>query len=570
MAVALGRVPRLVGAKLQKPASAVVLLVLAMAAAATWLLLAGRDLTFHGDEIFYYANLITREGVTSPQYGVEYFLAPHNGHLVLLGRLAYEALFAVAGADYGVFRAVEVLGVLACAGLFFALAVRRTSPLVALALSVLICFFGYANETLMWPFDLHTVYAAALGLGALLALERDDRAGDVAGCVLLVLSVLMVEVGLAFVVGAAVLVLLSPDRRGRIWIFLVPLALYAVWWLWARQFDQSDVLFTNIRLVPSELVDALAAVVGCILGLNPTGAEARPEVVGIVPAAMVAAGFALAGLVYRVRQGNVPPTLWAFLATVVAYWLTMAAGGRPPDSTRYVFVGAVLVLLVAVDAIRHVRFGTLATVAFFVVVAFAVPPNIAKLYDGRGPELDVSRVTGSEYAMLDLVGEKVNPDFVPALEPAVQEAGGSLFVPLAAGDYFDAARRNGSLGMPLEELRSGDPKYGAIADATLVAALELELAPVGAPAGGDSCPAVTDATATDLAYFDLERGGAVLGNRGEETVSVGLSRFGPGAPGAPAGELEPGEWAEVRIPPDAAPDRWRAAISGPVSVCPLS
>src|SRR6476620_8017736 len=338
----------------------------AMAVSATWLLLIGGDLTFHGDEVFYYANLVTKEGVTSQSYGLEYLFAPHNGHLVLLGRLAYEALFAVAGTD---------------SGLFFVLAIRRTSPLVALALSILLAFFGYANETLMWPFDLHTVYSAALGLGAILALERDDRKGDIAGCVLLALSVLMLEVGLAFVGGVAVLVLLRPDRRCRLWIFLVPLALYAIWWLWARQFDQSDVLFTNIRLVPSELVNALAAVVGCLLGLNPTGAEARPEVVGVTPAATVAAGFGLAGLVYRVRRGAVPPTLWAFLATAIAYWLTMAAGGRPPDSTRYVFVGAVLVLLVAVDALRGVRFGWKATAAFFLVVALAIPANVAKLYD---------------------------------------------------------------------------------------------------------------------------------------------------------------------------------------------
>ncbi|MDX6634979.1 MAG: hypothetical protein QOF06_1182 [Solirubrobacterales bacterium] len=542
----------------------------AFAISATWLLLAGGVLTFHGDEIFYYANLVTREGVTSQVYGLEYLFAPHNGHLVLLGRLVYEALFAVAGTDYGVFRAVEVLGVLACSGLFFALAVRRTSPLVALALSILLVFFGYANETLMWPFDLHTVYSAALGLGAILALERDDRAGDIAGCVLLALSVLMLEVGLAFVVGVAVLVLLQPDRRRRLWIFLVPLALYAAWWLWARQFDQSDVLFTNIRLVPSELVNALAAVVGCLLGLNPTGAEARPEVVGITPAATVAAGFALAGLVYRLRRGSVPPTLWAFLATAIAYWLTMAAGGRPPDSTRYVFVGAVLVLLVAVDALRGIRFGRLATAGFFLVVALAIPANIAKLYDGRGPEIDVSRVTGSEYAMLDLArGQGVDPGFVPAHDPEVEAAGGGLFVPLAAGDYFDAVDRNGSLGMSLGELRGGDPKYGAIADATLAGALRLELAPGEAPAGSASCPAIADATATNIAYFELEPGGTVLGNRGEDTVSVGLSRFGPAAPGTPIGQLEPGEWAEVRIPPDTAADPWRAVVNGPVSVCPL-
>jgi len=452
------------------------LLALAMAASATWLLLAGRGLNFHGDEMFYYANFVTRGGVTSQVYGVEYLFAPHNGHFVLLGRLAYEALFAVFGTDYGVFRVVEVVGVLVCAGLFFALAVRRTSPLIALALSISLLFFGYGSETMLYPFDLHTVYAAALGLGALLVLEREDRTGDVAACVLLVLSVLMLEVGLAFAVGVAVLVLLRPDRRARLWIFLVPLVIYAVWWAWAHQFEQSEVLFTNIRLIPYELTNALGAVMGCLLGINPTGAGVLPEVVGITAGGMVAAGFAIAGLVYRVRLGNVPATLWAFLATAIAYWLTMAAGARPPDSTRYVFVGAILVLLVAVDAIRHLRLGWQVTAAFFVIVALAIPPNVSKLDDGRVSALETSRIVGSEYAMLDLVGRgRVGADFVPASEPAVEAAGGGLFVPIAAGDYFDAAERNGSLGMPLEELRSGDPKYGTIADATQIEAYRLGL-----------------------------------------------------------------------------------------------
>ncbi|HET8814576.1 MAG TPA: hypothetical protein VFM51_06435 [Solirubrobacterales bacterium] len=556
-------------AKLQKPVAAVGLLGVAMAISATWLLLAGRDLTFYGDEIFYYGKLVTREGVTSQLHGIEYFFAPHNGHLVLLGRLVYEALFAVAGTDRAVFMAVEALGVIACVGIFFALAVRRTSPLIALALSILLLFFGYANETLLWPFDLHTVYAAALGLGALLALEREDRAGDVAGCALLVLSVLMVEIGLAFAVGVAVLVLLRPDRRRRLWIFLAPVALYAAWWLWARQFDQSDVLFTNIRLIPQVLTNALGAVMGCLLGINPTGAGVPVELVTVTAGGMVAAGFAIAGLIYRVRLGNVPPTLWAFFATLIVYWLTMAAAARPPDSTRYVFVSAVLVLLVAIDAVRHVRFGPRAAAALFVLVALVIPPNIAKYYDGRGISLEVSRITGSEYAMLDLVGaERVDPAFIPARDPAVEAAGGGLFVPIGAGDYFDAVDRNGSLGMSLAELRAGDPKHGAIADATLAAALRLELDGGRPPAAG-SCPAVTTGTPSNLAYFDLERGGAVLGNRGEDTITVGLSRFGPGAPGAPVGKLEPGEWAEVRIPPDAALDPWRAVVDGPVAVCPL-
>ena len=111
-------------------------------------------------------------------------------------------LFELAGTSYFVFRAVEVAGFLICVGLFYALARRKTTPFIALAFSVSLLFLGYAQETLLWPFDLHTVYALAFGLGALLALElRSDRRGDIAACALLILSVLTLEVGLAFVVG---------------------------------------------------------------------------------------------------------------------------------------------------------------------------------------------------------------------------------------------------------------------------------------------------------------------------------------------------------------------------------
>lgn len=207
---------RPVAGRLQKPAFALGGLALAMVASATWLLLAGKGNVLHGDELFYFSHLVDKGGGLARIDGAEYLFAPHNGHLVILGRLFYELLFGLFGSDYFWFRAAEVLGILTCSGLFFALAWRRTSPPIALAFTLPLLTLGYANEVLMWPFDLHTLYSAALGLGAFLALERDDRRGDVLTAVLLVLSVAMLEVGVAFAVGVAVSVLLRDDRRRRL------------------------------------------------------------------------------------------------------------------------------------------------------------------------------------------------------------------------------------------------------------------------------------------------------------------------------------------------------------------
>lgn len=556
---------------LRDPRAPLAGLALAMVASATWLLLAGRGNGLHGDELFYYSHLVGNDGITSALHGLEYLLAPHNAHLVFGGRLVYEILLGLGGTDYTPFRVVEVAGILLCAGLFFVSARRGLSPWVALAMSISLLTLGYANETLMWGFDMHTVYAAALGVGAILLLERGERRADLCAGLLLVLSVATLEVGLAFTIGAAVSVLSRDGRVRRLWIFLLPLVLYVVWWAWAKKFGQSDIVLSNVRLIPHEFVEALSAVVGSVLGINSTPEAAF---VGTTPAATVAAGFALAGLAYRVRRGAVPPALWAFLATALAYWLTMAMGGRAPDSTRYVFVSTLLVLLVAAEAMKGLRFSPLAIGGFFVVVALAIPPNVAKLNDGRAYELREAAINGAEYAMLDLAGPKrTGAGYLPGDDPLVEAAGGNVGVGLDEGHYFEGRSDYGSLGMPLDQLRGADAPLRNIADATLIGAYGLKLKPVSeAAAGGapaqSSCPTVTDGTPQNVAYFKLEPGGVLLGAP-SGPVEVSLSRFTGGLPAVPLGRIDAGEWAVIRIPHDAAPDPWRAVVNGPVAVCPL-
>jgi hypothetical protein len=544
-------------------------LAVAMAGTAVWLLLAGDGNALHGDELFYFAHLVNKGSGVVRVGGLEYLFAPHNGHLVILGRLVYELLFGLFGADYLWFRVAEVIGLLTCAGLFFALALRRTSPPIALAFTLSLLTLGYANEVLTWPFDLHTLYSAALGLGAFLALEREDRRGDAVACTLLVLSVAMLEVGVAFAIGAAVLILLGENHKRRLWVFLGPIAIYFVWWLWAHKFEQSGILLSNVRLIPLTIANSLIAAIGSVTGLNPTAGGAPPEVTTITAAPAVVAGLAVAGLVYRVRRGGVPSTLWMFLATAIAYWVTMAMGARAPDGTRYLYVGTLLVLLVAVDAIRGIRFSPLATLGFFAVVLFALPANVQKLNDGRGLELQSARVLSSEFAMLDLARGHVAPHYLPSTDPRVEEAGGYQGVALRAGAYFYGEDRNGSLAMPLSQLREETPEIRRIADVSLVGALRLSLQPAPNPSRLNSCLETAEVAPGSFTSFELRQGGALLGAKKGE-AEVFASRFThPGSGSVPVGQLPAGGWAEMRIPPDSAPDPWLAVVSAPVYVCPL-
>jgi hypothetical protein len=553
---------------LRKPAAVPGILLLAMAAAAVWTLHIGRDLALNGDEVFYFAHFVIRDGVVSPLHGVEYFFAPHNGHLVLGGRLVFEALFRLAGTDYLYFRIAELAGILACVGGFFVIVRRRTEPLIALAFSVSLLFLGYANETFLWGFDLHTVYSLGFGLGALLALEREDQAGDVAAFLLLVLSVATLEVGLAFAVGIAVSVLPREDRLRRLWIFLVPVGLYAIWWLWARKFGQSEAELANVHLIPRAIVDGAAAVAGSLTGVNPTGADTPAGQTTVTAAGGVLASLAALALALRIRRGGVPRTLWVSLAILLAYWVQIAMGGREADSARYIFVAATMALLLAADALRDRTLPALAIAAVFLVVALALPGNLAKLEDGRATMLPEANASRAEYAMLDLARGRVSPDFVPAGDPRVQEAGGAVFVPMPAGDYFEGEDRYGPLGFSLERLREESQRVRDVADATLVAADGLELRPSQAPAHPSACPAITEATPKDAAYFDLPSGGALLGARAG-SLEVGLSRFSKGAYGVPVGDLNADGWAVLMTPRDSASDPWLALVKAPVYVCPL-
>jgi hypothetical protein len=266
----------------------------AIVVSASWLILAGYGLSFASDDLVYYAHLVTRNGVETPTHGLEYFFAPSNGHLQVFGKLIYEVLFDLAGGgNYWVFQAFDVAGVMACVVLFFVFAKRRIGPVPALVPCISLLFLGFGWEAFIWAFDMHTIYALAFGLGALLLLERRDLRGDVGACVLLVLSVGMIELGLAFVLGAAAAVLLAPDRRRRVWIFLVPLVLYAIWWMWSRQFHQSSIFLSNIRLYPKTVTDALAAIAGSVFGLNPTGAGVPQPITEITAWGAVIAAIAV-------------------------------------------------------------------------------------------------------------------------------------------------------------------------------------------------------------------------------------------------------------------------------------
>ena len=293
-----------------------------------------RDTTFTLDELYLFS--------ASPQLDLRGLIEPYNGHLVLTTRLVYAATLDVFGAGYLPFRLLTLCSVLLTAGLLFVFAQRRIGAVAALAPTLVLLFYGSDPYHVISGNGFTVLLPLALGIAALLALEREDLGGDLGACVLLCLAIATYSVGVAFVVGTAALILLGADRWRRAWVFLVPALLYGAWFLWSRSQDagtgEGTVSLGNLLLVPNWMLNSLAAVGTSLLGLNYDYGELGSNWGPVVAIA------ALVALAWRLRLGNVPTWLWALMAVPATLWVIGAARGvfppfRVPQSSRYIFPG---------------------------------------------------------------------------------------------------------------------------------------------------------------------------------------------------------------------------------------
>ena len=197
-----------------------------MVCSAGLMLWLNRGGTYFSDDLAWFAF--------SPDLSARDLLEPHYGHLIALPRLLYKAVLETLGSSYLTFRILLAIVVASGAGLFFVYARRRVGGPVALIGAVLLLFLGADWYHLVIPNGITVIGSVALGLAALIALDRHDRRGDLLACLCLCLGIATYSAALPFVVATAVSVLLRADRKSRIWIFAVPAGLYAIWFAVAR------------------------------------------------------------------------------------------------------------------------------------------------------------------------------------------------------------------------------------------------------------------------------------------------------------------------------------------------
>jgi hypothetical protein len=548
------------------PSTPVLLLLLWLFGASACLLLyLGSKLTFLLDD---WEFLLYRRG-----FNADAILEPHGEHIVALPVVIYKALQATVGMGSALpYRVVSTALFLGGAALLFVFLRRRVGDWPALAATAIVLFLGAAWEDLLWSFQMTYFGSMAAGLGALLALERGDRRGEAVACALLVGSVIFGSLGLSFAIGAAVYVLLLPERRRRLYVFLVPLAVYALWWLgWGHTAESAVSLDTAAR-TPLYVIDSLANAVGSATGLTNSAIEVHDRLLWARPVAVVLV-FLAAWRLYK--RDRVPLWFWVVLATAGSFWILAGLNqmpGREPDASRYQYLDVVFLFMLAAEVLRPelergMRIGTKALAAIGVVAVLSLVSNLDELHDAYANTYHpISRLEKAGLGGLDITEATVDPGFV--LSEDVVDTG---FVNVDADHYFAARDAYDSPAYKEAEIAAGPEFVRYAADKVIFGALGigLETLPGSAGSAADCRTVSSDGGASP--FFALPPGGITIVAGSEPIERFELSRFSTGpAPVVIAG-IAAGEAGRLAVPRDKATTPWRLRLitAGAAKACKL-
>ncbi len=539
---------------------AIWVLAMLMSIEAGVLLYMGRGLTFFFDDW----DFVTHDFGG----GIHSLLVAHVGNPVVFPVLVYKALFHVVGLNhYAVYRLVVIALHLLATGLIFTLASHRIANAPALLATALILFLGAAWEDILWAFQISYMLSIVGGLAAWLFMERVGRRGDIAAMGCLIVSIGSSGIGVAIMVGVAVELLWRREGRRRIWVVVVPAALYGLWYL---HYGESEVTKNSLIAAPGFFTDLIAAAFGGLIG---RGLEwGRPlALVGI-----------LILLRYLAGHRRVSARLAGLLATGVALWAITAAARSTtstPETSRYIYLGAVVIVLVAVELLRGVAVSPRALAAVAVLVLVAAVTGLTVLHNGAEGLRADSRVVSAELGALEIAAGYVPPTYQPDSQRAPQ---------ITAGPYLHTVRAIGStpadtsaqivasgpatrteVDAYLLKLEGGGA-FGPIAAGTQLSGRLPLVANVGGtpPVRGPDCWMVRAVGPGTYTEFILPPAGLMI-RAGSQAVQVVVRRFSPPLGGVELGVIAPRRTDVVKLPVDASGRPWfvRLASDAPSRVC---
>jgi hypothetical protein len=506
----------------------------------------GDRLSFFNDDWWF---LFQRPGLES-HGGLDALLAPHNSNLVLLPAIAYKLLIAVFGLSSQVpYRLVLGLAFGVLGLLVYALVSRRAGWAWGLAAAAVVTLLGPAWEDLLFFASIDLIGSLIAGVAALLALGHDSPRRNVVACAALTAAVLCSNVGIAFAVGAGVCVLVR-RRRSELWVAVVPLLVFAVWWVGYGRSQPSHISGANLEHLPGYVLNSAAAGMASLTGLASGSSSSYTR------GRIALAGALLLVVAWRVRGGRFTTGVVAPLVTLLVFWILSGASfypGREPFASRYQLIDVTLIVLVAAELFgarrTTARWSGLAIVLAVAVVTANTARSLSYgyrfLHDQAG------------YVQADLgIMQAVRPR-IPSDLWLVQSVSHNPFLSgITGARYLSETAAHGTPGVfSIAQIMRASAAQRQSVDGVLVAIDQIHAQTSRAPTRV-RCSRVGDAPGDHSADTPLAPGTVWLSNVGRAGLAVGLRRFAPSGRLTGVALLAPGGTAQAVIPHDALPIPW--------------
>jgi hypothetical protein len=511
--------------------------LLMLLAAAMWLW-AGRDMNFFQDE---WTWIMQRRGG-----GLDALLLPHNEHLSLLPVLVYKATWAVFGLDGYLPYRLEVLALhLVSAGLLFVLVARRLGLWAGVLAAGFLLFLGAAWDGLMWGFQMGMVGSTTAGLGALLALDRRDRLGDVVAALLLLCALASTGLGLAVLAGVAV-ELAWRREWPRLWIVGAPLLLYLIWYADYGFEVRDSFMRDNLFDAPQYVVSIASAAAGGLLGPGPGIGQVLVVNAFIAFVAALALGWRL------------PARFAGVVAALLAFWLLTAltrAHLEQADASRYVYFGGAYLLLAIACAVPPVELARPVLSAAAVVLIVAVAFNVGVVRFGAGENRKRADLVSAETGALQLAGTRAPADYVPDAR---------VLPDVTAGAFRETVGDLGQPGYSAAELADAGGEARAQVDRILVQTGQISLSPAAPKATGSGCSDVAAGTEIPVPAEGVRLRASL------DRSEVRARLYSDPASAVLIGAVEPRSTVLVRPQALGVPAQWRAVSTASLRACPAN
>ena len=532
------------------------LMLLAVAMAiSTWLVLSlNSGLTFFNDE---WDPLLNRTG-----WGLNQIFAPFNGHPTMIPMVVYKTVQELFGMDSA--RPIQIIHaglLLVMNGVLFVYLRRRVGSWAALIGTVMILFLGAAFEVLLFSFTINFTGALAAGIGALLALDRNDRKGDIAASALLVVGVFFSMVIVPFIIAATAEWLLNPrNRRGRWFVPGAPILFLAFWWLvWGRGAGASSMSLSNVFTTPGTVFEALGSGFTSLLGLA-TGDGSEPDQPYLIWGKLLAIG-ALALAWWRTRRIGrpLPRDFLVVGAAFLTYLILLGLGedeSRQPTFSRFQLPTAIFILMTASTLLEGIRLRISWLAAAAIVAALSIQGGVRLMEREANGQWTVA----SQYFRTYLTGMGLaGPDATRA-----QTAGIGPWVTIAPARYNEISAEYGSPALEVSELAGLESRELYWLDTGLITGTG-----VGLDAEPPDPPASTCRGSNAGAPIEARPGRYRVENASDGEVTVLVARLGP-PPGTAIGATLPNSAAGLNLPAGDVVESWQVSFepdSPSVAIC---